>query len=72
MRITDKPDPRKKRNEEIVKLAMDGESYSSIGRRFGLTRSMISHIAISHGVVRRPADISEEKWAEKRSSDPKS
>lgn len=63
MRLTNYRDPKDKRNEEIVKLAQDSDlSYEEIGRKFCLTRSMVSHIAISHGVVRRPLDINPKKW----------
>ena len=65
MRIIKYQDPKVKRNEEIVKLAKQGVPYEQIAKQFDLTRSMISHIAIKNGVVRRPQDISLDKWAGK-------
>ena len=65
MRISKYEDPKVKRNKEIVKLAQEGIPYEEIAQKFNLTRSTISHIAIKNGVIRRPQDIGQEKWAGK-------
>jgi DNA-binding CsgD family transcriptional regulator len=55
--------PIKERNKRVIEMIHRGLSYEEIGGREGITRSMVSYIALSHGIARRPNDVNKEKWA---------
>ncbi len=55
--------PIKERNKRVIELIGRGLSYQEIGNQEGITRSMVSYIALSHGIARRPNDVNREKWA---------